>query len=57
MTNHNTLPIEVTREQAASYHIITGLAQRAFQAANFDMTPENAVEKAFELGYLVEAEQ
>ena len=54
--NHDTLPISVTPEIRENPHIMSGLAQRAFHLANYDMTPDNAVDTALRLG-LIEIEK
>lgn len=48
----DTLPIVATDEQLKKPHIINGLAQKAFRNAGYDMSPDNPVENALELGIL-----
>lgn len=48
----DTLPIIVSPEMRDNSYIITGLAQRAFQLAHYDMTPDNAVDNAIRLGLI-----
>ena len=47
------LPIIVGESVRANKHVMHGLAQRAFQLANYDMTPDNAVAEAIERGLIV----
>lgn len=47
------LPIEITRAQRNNPYIINKLAQEAFSLANYDMSPDNAVEEALRLRLIV----
>ena len=47
------LPIEITQQVRDNPYIMSKLAQQAFELKQFDMSPDNAVEKALELGYIV----
>ncbi len=52
MRDIDKIPIQVTPEQRKSPYIMSMLAQQVFQVANYDMSPDNAVDRALELGYL-----
>lgn len=49
------LPIVVSEQLRTNPHIMGALAQRAFQLANYDMSPDNPVETAIKLGYIIVA--
>lgn len=53
--NHSidTLPIKVNIEQRENPYIMSGLAQRAFRLANYDMTPDDPVDTAIKSGLIV----
>jgi len=53
MTSPDTLPIVISPEQRSNLHIMTGLAQKAFQLANYDMSPNNPVDTAIRRGLIV----
>jgi len=47
-----TIPIDVTKEQLENPYVINGLAQRAFRGIGYDMSPDNPVQSALDLGIL-----
>ncbi len=53
--NHkiDTLPITVSIEQRENPYVMSGLAQRAFRLANYDMTPDEPVDAAIKSGLIV----
>jgi len=46
------LPIEITQQERDNPYIMSRLAQEAFQLANYDMAPDNAVNRALQLGHI-----
>ena len=53
METSRKLPIEITQQVRDNPYIMSKLAQQAFELKQFDMSPDNAVEKALELGYII----
>jgi len=47
------LPIIVGESVRANAYVMSGLAQRAFQLANYDMTPDSPIETAIERGFII----
>lgn len=53
MKTIDQLPIRVTPEVRDNPYVISSLATRAFTLANYDMSPDNAVEEAILRGLIV----
>ena len=47
------LPLIVSPEARENHYVMNGLAQRAFRLANYDMTPDDAVNEAIRHGLIV----
>lgn len=55
METSKRLPIEVTKSQRENPYIMSGLAQRAFSLAGYDMTPDDMVNEAIRLRLIIES--
>lgn len=47
------LPLTISESVRDNPYIMSGLAQKAFQLANYDMTPEDSVNTAIRQGLIV----
>lgn len=53
MRNQTELPIVITETIRDNPHLMSGLAQRAFQLANYDMAPDDPVNTAIRQGLII----